>query len=81
MSMDIMNLVEEFYQIQAVEVFMAMNRTFVPFKHSHEKWMANYGTPIHKPIMALNGMPVTEIGRKSGTYVPDTPTGKLSGPP
>ena len=42
MSMDIMNLVEEFYQIQAVEVFMAMNGTFVPFKHSHEKWMADF---------------------------------------
>lgn len=36
MSMDIMNLVEEFYQIQATEVYISMNGTFVPFKHSHE---------------------------------------------
>lgn len=42
MSMDIMNLVEEFYQIQAIEAFMAMNGTFVPFKHSHEKWMTDF---------------------------------------
>lgn len=42
MSMDIMNLVEEFYQVQAIEAFMAMNGTFVPFKHSHEKWMADF---------------------------------------